>query len=202
MEWEDFVEEVAKFEGCPNMNGICKPYKDSGGTLTIGYGFTDPKYTSRTDMSVMEAKAILSNLLSERYLKVETKLKYWGYEFNTQMKQALTSFVFNLGYGNLNKLTNEGKRNPREIANAILLYNKCGNTVLQGLVRRRQWEQTVFLSGMVDYGVEVESIEKKIQKECNRIIMEENLEAKTLTVDGIIGNKSLNTIYDILQRKE
>ncbi len=62
---------------------------------------------------------------------------------------ALVSFSFNLGLGNLQRSTIRIKANRQEweaAADAFLLWNKAGGKVLAGLDRRRKEERAFFLS--------------------------------------------------------
>ena len=49
--------------------------------------------------------------------------------------------------GNLNQLTENGKRDKETIAKKILEYNKAGGKVLPGLVNRRKAEYNLFVEG-------------------------------------------------------
>jgi lysozyme len=62
---------------------------------------------------------------------------------------ALVSFAFNVGLGNLQRSTVRIKANRMEFgaaADALLLWNKGGGKVLPGLDRRRKEERAFFLS--------------------------------------------------------
>jgi GH24 family phage-related lysozyme (muramidase) len=62
---------------------------------------------------------------------------------------ALVSFSFNVGLGNLQRSTVRIKANRGEweaAADALLLWNKAGGKVLAGLDRRRKEERAFFLS--------------------------------------------------------
>jgi lysozyme len=62
---------------------------------------------------------------------------------------ALVSFAFNVGLGNLQRSTIRIKANRgewEEAADAFLLWNKAGGKVLPGLDRRRKDERALFLS--------------------------------------------------------
>ena len=56
---------------------------------------------------------------------------------------ALTSFTYNLGAGCLETLVSG--RNAETVAEKILLYNKAGGKVLEGLNKRREMESELFL---------------------------------------------------------
>ena len=72
------------------------------------------------------------------------------YNWNSKQKDALTSFIYNLGPGALNQVTNNGTRSNSEIAAAMLLYDKAGGASLPGLTNRRKIEANVFNSAAVD----------------------------------------------------
>ena len=62
---------------------------------------------------------------------------------------ALVSFAYNVGLGNLQRSTVRIKANRGEweaAADALLLWNKAGGKVLAGLDRRRKEERAFFLS--------------------------------------------------------
>jgi lysozyme len=62
---------------------------------------------------------------------------------------ALTSFAFNVGLGNLQKSTIRMKYNRGDFegaANGFLDWTKAGGKVLPGLVKRRNDERALFLS--------------------------------------------------------
>ena len=66
---------------------------------------------------------------------------------------ALTSFAFNTGEGNLQKLINGKDRlnsgNYDSVQKLMPMYRKGGGKVLQGLVKRREWELTLW-NGIID----------------------------------------------------
>ena len=72
------------------------------------------------------------------------------YNWNSKQKDALTSFIYNLGAGALNQVTNNGTRSNSEIAQSMLLYDKAGGASLPGLTNRRKIEANVFNSAAVD----------------------------------------------------
>lgn len=65
-------------------------------------------------------------------------------DFNENEFSALVSFCYNAGAGNLKTLC-KGRTNA-QIAEALLLYNKGGGKVLEGLNRRRKAERELFLT--------------------------------------------------------
>ena len=67
-------------------------------------------------------------------------------DLNQNQFDALVSFTYNCGSGNLLKLTKSQTRSCKGIAEHIEAYNKgANNQVLAGLVRRRKEEKELFL---------------------------------------------------------
>lgn len=117
-------------------------YKCPSGVLTIGYGHT--KNVKEYDFITLEqANLYLLQDLKGTIFCVNEYDKI--YNFTQNEFDALCSFTFNCGKGNLNKLTNKGKRTKQEISEKILLYNKANGKTLNGLVKRRQAEHDLFI---------------------------------------------------------
>ena len=87
-------------------------------------------------------------LLVKDLVKFEKSVnKYNGiYNFNQNQYDALVSFAFNCGSGNLKKLLKDGARTICEISESIVKYNKAGGKVVKGLSERRKKEQILFNS--------------------------------------------------------
>ena len=130
------VSLIKSFEGC-RLNA----YKCPAGVWTIGYGHTAG--VKEGDIITQEqADEYLRNDLA-KYEKAV--LNYDAiYHFNQNQFDALVSFVYNCGVGNLKNLTQSGKRTLAQISIKILLYNKAGGVVLRGLQRRRAAEKELF----------------------------------------------------------
>lgn len=73
---------------------------------------------------------------------------------NQDCFSALVSFTFNLGNANLQKLLDYGKRTAKEIHDKIPAYCNAGGKPLEGLKRRRKYEQLIFACGMLGIGQE------------------------------------------------
>ncbi len=135
------VELVAKYEGCR-----LEAYKCPAGVWTIGYGHT---------AGVKQGDRLSSNDEAKRMLR-DDLAKYGGYVNDCRRKgmltfqpnqnqfDALTSFCYNCGNGNLQKLVSG--RSASEVADKMLAYDKGGGKVLEGLKRRREEERSLFLS--------------------------------------------------------
>lgn len=111
------------------------------GTLTIGYGHTGKDVEIGMFIDKSEAERLLKNDLKIAEKAVNSAVKI---PLNQNQYDALVSFTFNAGSGNLKKLINN--RNCKQIEKAILLYNKSKGKVCNGLIRRREAEQKLFIS--------------------------------------------------------
>lgn len=136
MKFEELVEKVKEFEGFRKTS-----YRCPAGVLTIGYGRTENvKPNELTNVS-------RETIWLEERLELDmnyVKNKMVKYNLSDNEIYALTDFVFNLGRKRLNTLTVNYTRTKNEIKEAILLYNKANGKVLQGLVKRREWEYSLF----------------------------------------------------------
>lgn len=127
---------IKKYEGL-----VLTAYKCPAGVWTIGYGHTSGV---KSGMTITKEQA-------EEYLKedcawAEEAVNEWDkqYKWNQNQFDALVSFTFNCGSGNLATLLANGKRTIAEISEKITLYNKANGQTLEGLVRRRAEEKALF----------------------------------------------------------
>ena len=127
-----------------NFEGLrLSAYKCPAGVPTIGYGHT--KNVKMGDVITLEqANMYLLQDLKGSIFCVNEYDKI--YNFTQNEFDALVSFTFNCGKGNLNKLTGKGTRSKALIGQKILAYNKAGGKVLNGLVRRRQAEHDLYFT--------------------------------------------------------
>lgn len=135
------TELVAKYEGCR-----LEAYRCPAGIWTIGYGHTEGVKEGDRLSSVEEAKALLKADLQKYAGYVNQCMEKGILTFipNQNQFDALTSFCYNCGNGNLQKLVSG--RDAAAIADSLPLYNKGGGKVLPGLVKRRAEEKALFLS--------------------------------------------------------
>lgn len=111
---------------------------------TIGYGHYGADVKKDDTITREEARKLLeADLLSfeKKVSKYDSK-----YDFNQNEFDALVSFAYNVG--NIDQLTAKGTRSREKIAECMLLYNKSGGKVLNGLVKRREAEYNLFLSSV------------------------------------------------------
>lgn len=128
---------IKQFEGCR-----LAAYQCSAGVWTIGYGHTAGVHKG---MKITQAQA-------EEYLKhdVEKFEKYvnnpsyvpFTDKLNQNQFDALVSFAFNLGQGNVKKLCTGRVMN--QIPSAMQQYCKAAGKTLPGLQRRRKAEAALY----------------------------------------------------------
>lgn len=106
---------------------------------TIGYGHYGEDV--KKDMTITKRKA--EELLKADLEKFEQGVTNLNRRWTQNEFDALVSFAFNCGLGNLKRLV--ANRDKLQIADALLLYNKGGGKILIGLVRRRKEERELFL---------------------------------------------------------
>lgn len=167
------IDLIKSFEGCR-----LKSYQDSVGVWTIGYGHTSGVKPGM-EISQIEAEQYLRQdlIIFEGYVNgLGRTLQQWEFD-------ALVSFSYNCGKGNLKKLTDG--RSIAEIGANICKYNKAGGKVLPGLTRRRQAEKAMLL-GKNNY-----------KKDIQAFLRDHG--APDLAVDGIIGPKTKAAIKNFLK---
>lgn len=177
---------IKSFEGCR-----LQAYRDSVGVLTIGYGHTG---------DVREGQ-VISQGFAEELLKADlTKFernvtRYTPFEMNQNQFDALVSFAFNCGVGNLKKLVSG--RDQEKVARKMLEYNKAGGRVLAGLTRRRQAERALFLSGgnrTLKNGSRGDDV-----KELQKILTEKGFSCGV--ADGIFGKATKKAVIEYQNSK-
>lgn len=139
------AEFIAQFEGL-----LLSAYWDKTGKVwTIGYGHTAGVKPGQKITRSQALKYLQSDLrTAEKYVN-----KYVDkYHLNQRQYNALVSFAFNCGGGNLNKLMDNGKRDKALIPSKMRLYTKSGGVELKGLVRRRKAESILFEKGIYTDG--------------------------------------------------
>ena len=131
------LDLIKQYEGCR-----LAAYRCAAGVWTIGYGHTAGVHSG---MTITQAQA--DAYLQQDIAKFEGYVNNPAYvpiteQLNQNQFDALTSFAFNLGAGNLRKLCKG--RTAAQIARAMPSYNKAAGKVLAGLTRRRKAEQALF----------------------------------------------------------
>lgn len=132
------IDMIKKFEGCELV--AYKPVKTEQ-YWTIGYGHYGPDVTEGMRIT----QSVAEDFLRKDLNKFEKAVTATGLTLTQNQFDALVSFSYNCGVGNLKKLV--AGRSLQQIADAIPLYNKAGGKTLAGLTRRRTAERALFLLG-------------------------------------------------------
>lgn len=139
------LDLIKRFEGLK-----LKPYQCPAGIPTIGYGNTyypSGAKVKLTDPAITKEKAeeLLKFLLTSYEKGVDS---FCRDDINQNQFDALTSFAYNVGVGNLQKSTliKKVNKNPSDptIRAEFMKWNKGGGKVLLGLTRRRQAEADLY----------------------------------------------------------
>ena len=162
---------------------------------TIGYGHYGPDVTQGMTITQAQADAFLKQDCQSAVNAVNAL----NLPLNQNQFDALVSFTYNCGAGNLKKLCNG--RSVTEIGEKIILYDKAGGKVLKGLVRRRTEEQALYKSGTTSlnpYKEPTRTIKinckgddvKWVQWHLNRL----GYDIGRFGIDGVFGNSTLYAV--------
>lgn len=137
---QECVDIIKKFEGYRPV-----VYLDPVRVPTSGFGHTAGLTMNMVGMPITMAQA--EAWLKEDLAKFEKRVDKYDpiYHWTSNERSALISFAYNVG--SIDKLTAKGTRSKKEIAQAMLSFNKAKGKVLNGLTKRRQAERELFLSG-------------------------------------------------------
>lgn len=128
------IVKIKEFEGLR-----LRAYRDSGGKPTIGYGHTlgvkmGQRITERQAEEMLEQDLWVAGRFPNTMKEIDTQGKY----------DAVVSFIFNLGAGNFKRSTLYRRilhhAPDRLIQAEFRRWVHSGGKVLQGLVKRREWE--------------------------------------------------------------
>jgi lysozyme len=153
------IQLIKSFEGCHNT-----PYRCPAALWTIGYGhvlYPDQARLKTPERALYgikdehnrtfeydEIDSILEKDL-ERFEAGVLRLCPAAADSQSQF-DATVSFAFNVGLGNLQSSTLRMQYNRGDIegaADEFLKWTKASGKVLKGLVRRREAERALFLTG-------------------------------------------------------
>ena len=144
---------IKSFEGCHKSSGaMFKPYVCPGGVLTIGWGHTNHhgrKFDENARWTQQDCDAALEEDLQGFAADVAALVKV---PLKQHQFDALVSFAYNVGIGNLKSSTLLRKLNAGDPEGAALEFhrwNRSKGKVLPGLVRRRAAEALLF-QGIAD----------------------------------------------------
>lgn len=138
------IELIKQFEGL-SLHAV-KLLGES--FYTIGYGHYGADV--RADQVITEAEA--EQLLRMDLMQIEDQvLKTVTFKLNQNQFDALVSFTYNCGSGNLKQLVKG--RSAAQIASHMLVYTHSGSEAYtQGLINRRRKEQALFLEPVKENG--------------------------------------------------
>ena len=139
---------IQHFEGCLKKAGShYVPYKCPANVLTIGWGHTNHhgrKFDAATRWTSEECHAAFLEDMEGFEAAVRRLVKV---PLNANRFDALVSFTYNVGEGNLAKSTLLKKVNAGDHAGAAKEFhkwNKAGGKTLAGLTRRRASESLLY----------------------------------------------------------
>lgn len=128
------IEKIKEFEGLR-----LRAYRDTVGKPTIGYGHTvgvkkGQRITEQQAEELLEQDLWVAGRFPNTMKEIDTQGKY----------DAVVSFIFNLGVGNFKRSTLYRhilhNAPDRLIQAEFRRWVHSGGKVLQGLVKRREWE--------------------------------------------------------------
>lgn len=134
------IEFIKEHEGCE----FCA-YKDSGGTLTIGYGHTGADFTENTLWTQEQCDAALTNDLAK---VVRCVNEFVTHPMTQNQFDALCSFAFNLGCRALANSTLLRLLNSGDYEGAAAEFKKwdhVNHVEDDGLLARREAESALFM---------------------------------------------------------
>lgn len=122
------------------LEGVClEPYLDSVGVWTIGVGITKYDGKDPRDFGKITIDQAIS-MFKDRISAYEAPVNKLGKDLTQTQFDALVSFCYNCGAGNLQKLA--ANRSVNAIGTALMLYTKPPE-----ITERRQKEQTLYQYG-------------------------------------------------------
>jgi len=135
---EQGLELIKHFEGCE-----LEAYKCAAGVWTIGYGHIKTAVEGKVITQEEADNLLVEEIIEyEDYVRAAVKVPLKQYQFD-----ALVSWTFNLGNGNLNASTMLkvlNREEYEEVPAQMARWNKAGGKVLEGLIRRREAEGLLF----------------------------------------------------------
>jgi len=189
------INLIKSFEGC-RLNAY-KPVPTEQ-YWTIGYGHYGSDVAPNQVITQAEAEILLGIDLKkyEQAVTASTPFPLTQNQFD-----ALVSFSYNCGVGNLKKLVN-GRKAP-QVAEAMLNYNKAGGKILAGLTRRRQAEHDLFIKDIVfpatgnPYPEPTKNVRLNTKgNDARWLQVQLNRYGYKLIVDGIAGQLTIGALKD------
>jgi lysozyme len=139
------IQIIQHFEGCYH-----EAYLDETGIPTIGFGHTQDVCLGQTATDDEIIKYLKEDMAdTEHWVNLLVTVP-----LNQDQFDALASFTFNVGCGNLErstllKLLNRGHYD--QVPKQLLEWNEAGGVPLAGLTYRRKAEGLLFSTGQVEF---------------------------------------------------
>lgn len=137
--------KLKEYEGLRLSAYICP-----AGVPTIGWGHTGNVDGNKIEIGMTINIQKAQELFEKDIAVVENPLmgEPFAYKLKQGQKDALVSFIYNVGWENY-KTSTLRKRimedvNHADIPTQFRRWNKGGGKVLQGLVKRREWEISLY----------------------------------------------------------
>lgn len=189
------INLIKQFEGCRLT--AYKPVPTEK-YWTIGYGHYGQDVAP--NMTITQAQAEI--MLGIDLVKYEQAVDHYAiFPLSQNQFDALVSFAYNCGVGNLQKLL-KGRTAP-QVAESMLKYNKAGGKVLAGLTRRRQAEHDLFCKDLIlprggnPYREPTKNVRLNTRgNDARWLQVELNRYGYKLIVDGIAGHKTIEALKD------
>lgn len=134
------IDLIKRFEGCKLTAYKALPTEQY---YTIGYGH----YGSDVKQGMTISQTRADQMLKDDLQRFEQYVDTYTSNLNQNQFDALVSFTYNCGPGNLKKLV--ANRALADIADAMLNYNHAGGKELAGLTKRRKAERELFLKPVI-----------------------------------------------------
>lgn len=142
---------MAEFEGGRGQDGKYHPYRDSGGTWTIGIGHTEGVTSNTKPLTAKQASDLFAHDLDHAYIPaLRAQLKAYGIKELSQSRfDSLVDMVFNCGVGILSPVHTIGQALKRhqwkKVSQSFDLYvHDRRGARLAGLIRRRNFDQALW----------------------------------------------------------
>lgn len=180
---------IKRFEGCRLTAYKALPTEEH---WTIGWGHYGPEVRPGDTLTQAEADAMLVVDCQRFANAVDNPANVpLTAQLNANQRDALISFAFNCGEGNLRTLCKN--RSLQQIRDAIALYVRAGGKPLVGLQRRRAAEQALFDTPVKE--VESVSLNNNIPDEYAKEAVQWALDNKLIQGDAQ-GNLWLHTPWN------
>lgn len=138
------MDLIKQFEGFRSKAYLCP-----AGQLTIGYGhvikLNKEAYLKDKTITHLEAEELLKQDVTYYSNHLNNICHTYQVTLAQNQFDALCSFCFNLGGFTKEMLNRFKQKNLTEVGKALTLYTKVDTQELEGLKKRRQAEQQLFL---------------------------------------------------------